>query len=381
MKKLIALLLLMCMVMGGCGTVQQGSESDHTGLSGASETASQSGVVSETVSQSGPSAVYSLGLDYTSTGVVNPLTGQSNLPAELSGKRSVGVIINNFRTAVPHNGISKADLVYEAEAEGGITRLLAVYSDWASVPKIGSIREARPYFLDLAQSLDSVMLYYGADKFTNNAVSQRKYSCINAIRYPSLTFRDEELLLTRNKEHTVVTTGQLISDHLRKSSVRTELLPETPATAFSFSQDAQPLTPSRYRVRTVYLPVGGNAEYRYDSQKGVYRRYSFGSAMSDLNDGSAVELTNVLVLFAKQYPNPEDTTLNCIDLTGSAGEGYYFTMGGGDKLFWQKGPNAADPLVLYDTKGNQMTLNQGKTWVNIIPQELAAQVTWSEIAS
>ena len=225
------------------------------------------------------------------------------------------------------------------------------------------------------------MFYYGADSFTNKAVSERKYSCINAIRYPSLTFRDEELLLTRNKEHTVVTTGQLITDHLTKSSVRTELLAETPVTAFDFSQDSQPLTLSRYRVRTIYLPVGGNAEYRYDSQKGVYRRYSFGNAMSDLNDGSAVELTNVLVLFAKQYPNPEDPTLNCIDLTASAGEGYYFTMGGGDKLFWQKGPNAADPIVLYDTKGNQLKLNQGKTWVNIIPQELAAQVTWSEIAS
>lgn len=378
---LAALLAALLLTLPGCGgIVQPGEESPYSRISAPS---SASGAVSaQTGSQSVVSEpAYSAGLDYESTGILNPLTGQTNLPAEAEGRRSVSVVINNYRAALPHNGISQADMVFECEAEGGITRLLAFYSDWKNAPKIGSIREARLYFLDIAQSLDSIMLYYGADGKTNKAVSERQYSLLNAMRYPDLTYRDEQLKQTRALEHTVVTDGTLINRQIENNGTRTKLLPTAPASAFAFSAEAAPLTLSRYRVRTIYLPVGGNAEYRYDPQKGVYRRYSFGTAMSDLNDGSAVELSNVLVLFAKQYPDPADQTMNCIDLTGSAGEGYYFTMGTGDKIYWQKGPNPADPIVLYDGKGDPMTLNQGKTWVNIIPQTMSGQVTWSEIAS
>ena len=71
---------------------------------------------------------------------INPLTGLDDLPESCIGKRPVGIMINNIRNAVPQNNITGADICYEMLVEGGITRILAIYSDIESLPKTGSIR-------------------------------------------------------------------------------------------------------------------------------------------------------------------------------------------------------------------------------------------------
>ena len=61
--------------------------------------------------------------------------------------RPLGVMIENHEEARPQSGLSSADIVYEAVAEGGITRFLAVfYCQDAGV--VGPVRSARTYFID-----------------------------------------------------------------------------------------------------------------------------------------------------------------------------------------------------------------------------------------
>ena len=80
----------------------------------------------------------------------NPLTG---LPceADLSGIKPVAVMLNNLREALPQLGQSQADIIYEVVAEGGITRMLAVYQSVEDVGTIGSIRATPPYYIELAR--------------------------------------------------------------------------------------------------------------------------------------------------------------------------------------------------------------------------------------
>ena len=372
-RTLAALLIFSLFLAAGCGTVQEYSGPEFSdpwaGLS--SEEASAPPAVSETPK--------SAGAEYVSTGTLNPLTGQSNLPSYMARTRPVSVLINNYVKALPQNGITAADLVIEAEAEGGITRLLAFYSDWRSAPVIGSIREARLHFLDLAQSFDSIMVYMGANQETKDAAKARGYKTLDAAYYSDkeLTYRDEELKKTRAAEHTVMTNGEMLTKVISSSKMRTALGDDYPQTCFKFAADGELVIPPAFRARAVYLPVGLNAEYHFDETTGLYMRSLAGAAQTDLNNGEQVGVTNVLVLFAKQYANPNDATMVTIDI--NAGEGYYFSMCGGRKIYWQKGVGETDRITLYDEKGNELTLNQGRTWINIISTTLADRVTWTQI--
>lgn len=374
MRRFLSVVLMSVLLLAtGCGTVQE--------YSGPAFSDPWKGISSEEVSSQPivSSIPKSVGAEYVSTGTINPLTGQSNLPTYMARTRPVSVLINNYVKALPQNGITAADLVIEAEAEGGITRLLAFYSDWRSAPVIGSIREARLHFLDLAESFDSIMLYMGASQETKDAVKARGYKTLDATYYADkeLTYRDEELKKTRAVEHTVMTNGEMLTKVISSSKLRTSFNENYPTTYFKFAADNVLITPPAFRARAIYLPVGLHAEYHFDDTTGLYMRSLAGAAQTDLNNGEQVGVTNVLVLLAKQYTNVNDETLVTIDI--NAGEGYYFSMCGGQKIFWQKGPGETDRIMLYDERGNELTLNQGKTWINIISNTLADQVTWTQI--
>ena len=90
----------------------------------------------------------------------NPLTGLPIEP-EYEQRRPVAVMLNNLKKAQPQLGNSQADIIYEVPAEGGITRMLAVYQSLEDVGSIGSIRSARPYYIELALGHDALYVHAG----------------------------------------------------------------------------------------------------------------------------------------------------------------------------------------------------------------------------
>jgi hypothetical protein len=67
-------------------------------------------------------------------------------------RRPVAAMIENHAEARPQSGLSKADVVYEAVAEGGITRFLSIFYCGAAAEdvKIAPVRSARIYFVNWA---------------------------------------------------------------------------------------------------------------------------------------------------------------------------------------------------------------------------------------
>jgi hypothetical protein len=80
-------------------------------------------------------------------------------------RRPMAAIIENHKDARPLSGLSKADVVYEAVAEGGVTRFLAVFYCGVSAHdmKVAVIRSARVYYIDWASEYgDSpIFLHWG----------------------------------------------------------------------------------------------------------------------------------------------------------------------------------------------------------------------------
>lgn len=94
---------------------------------------------------------------------LNPLTGLYG-EKDITNNRPVAVMINNIKVAQNVQcGINDADIVYETEVEGGITRLMAVYQDISSVDRIGTVRSARYPYVDMAMGHDAVYIHCGSD--------------------------------------------------------------------------------------------------------------------------------------------------------------------------------------------------------------------------
>jgi hypothetical protein len=70
-------------------------------------------------------------------------------------------MLNNLKQALPQQGNSQADIIFEVLAEGGITRMMALYQDPSSVGFIGSVRSARRYYMELAAGMDAVFIHAG----------------------------------------------------------------------------------------------------------------------------------------------------------------------------------------------------------------------------
>ncbi|MBQ2115676.1 MAG: DUF3048 domain-containing protein, partial [Lachnospiraceae bacterium] len=65
----------------------------------------------------------------------------------LKNQRPIAVMVDNESTALPHYGVTEADVVYEimnSTANGRITRLMCVVKDWGNIKQFGSIRSTRP---------------------------------------------------------------------------------------------------------------------------------------------------------------------------------------------------------------------------------------------
>ncbi len=86
----------------------------------------------------------------------NYLTGNNDMAADLVGKRPYAVSVNNILECWPQYGLSQADIIYEIETEGGITRMMALFMDIRGVPLIGSIRSLRDQFSEAVYPLDPI---------------------------------------------------------------------------------------------------------------------------------------------------------------------------------------------------------------------------------
>ena len=112
----------------------------------------------------------------------------------------------------------------------------------------------------------------------------------------------------------------------------------------------------------------------YNTETGLYERFQNGSAQTDAGDGSQVAVKNILMQVCDWYVADEEAGYLSID-TMSGGSGYYITNGKAVPVTWSKESQSA-PTRYYDADGNEITLNQGKTWVCIIQDTYADRVAF-----
>ena len=304
----------------------------------------------------------------------NPLTGEAT-ETDISANRPIAIMINNLKKALPQLGVSQADIIYEAPAEGGITRMLAVFQSVEGVGEIGTVRSARDYYVSLALGHDAVYLHAGGSPGAYEAISDwgvTALDCVNGPYEGSLFWRDKDRRKNAGLEHSVLTSGEKILELLPTYSRVTLEHKDGYAYPVTFAEDGTPAGGSPADQVTVRFSSYKTGVFNYDPDSGKYLVEEYGAPYVDGNTGEQVAVTNVLVLFTDIANIKGDTAgRQSVRMTGT-GTGYYACGGKYIEIQWSKKDNSS-PLVYTTADGAPLDLGVGSSYVNIVSMD--AKVT------
>ena len=129
--------------------------------------------------------------------VQHDYTGLMVSPEE-NNHRAVAVMINNIKEAMPQSGIEQADVVYEMLVEGGITRLLAVFTDYDDISKIGPVRSARMAYGIVSAEYDAIYIHYGGSEDGYAKIKAYKLDDIDGMNDQLVFYRDNSRVAPHN---------------------------------------------------------------------------------------------------------------------------------------------------------------------------------------
>ncbi len=285
----------------------------------------------------------------------------------LKDQRPVAIMVDNESIALPHYGMTEADVVYElmnSTANGRITRFMAVVKDWGKIEQFGSIRSTRPTNIMLAAEWNAVLVHDGGPFYINDWIA-KKYS---ANFSGGFTRVDNG----KKREYTeYVCTGDLDS-RFADSKYSTEYNEYYPGPHFSFSNSEIELTDDRGAIDCTHieLPFPHNeSTLDYNEETGTYDYSEYGKAHTDpLHDNARLTFKNLFI---------QDCTFSQLDENGyliynaidSGRAGYYITNGKAVEVTWIKSAENEPTIFLDNQTGEQIEMNTGKTYIALVPSD------------
>ena len=292
-----------------------------------------------------------------------------------SKTRPYAVMINNNHAAWPQCGLQDAYLVYEIIAEGGITRMMALYKD-VYPEKIGSVRSARHYFIDYAEENDAIYIHWGGSPQAYSRLGS--VDDLDGIALENVVFfRDRTL--NRAYEHTGFANLEKIKEYSEDKGytrdTTKDLLLNYSAEEVDLSSNIQAKAADKITLKYSYYHT---TSYEYDAENKVYKRSMSGEANVDLETGEQYTAKNIIVYKVRNYTlnDGENKGRQELDNIGS-GTGYYISNGYSVPITWEKSTHSGQTVYKYEN-GEEITVNDGNTFIQICPTD--ANISIEQIA-
>lgn len=286
----------------------------------------------------------------------------SGLPLENKpSTRPVAAVIENSSKARPQKALDRATVVYEILAEGGITRFLALF--WEDIPEeMGPIRSMRSYFLDIIFPFHPLILHCGASPDGFSRLQELDVENLDQLSNSSYYYRDND----RETPHNLFTTERIIDYLYSLSSEGYESI-------FSFNEVSIINSDAR-KAQKIVINYWNDYRviYQYKNKKNIYRRY-----LNSLDNPHHVErekfidVNNIIVQYVSTEIKDEQGRMD-VKLRGE-GEALIFDNGRVREGQWEK-EDLESPIKYYNEQGQEVSLNPGKTWVQIVPEN--SEVEW-----
>lgn len=286
---------------------------------------------------------------------------EKNVEIFSGDKRPIAVMIDNVGDARPQAGLNDAYIVYEIIVEGNLTRLMAVYKD-ADLDKIGPVRSARHYFLDYALENDAIFVHFGWSPKAQLDITSLDVDNINGMAESSKSFwrvRD------KNAPHNAVTSTENILKIANRKKYKTVSTKESVLNYVTNEvqlQNGDEATSITIPYSTTY-----KVTYKYNEETKRYTRGYNKTTQKDWDTKELVTTKNIIITFAKNTTLNDGTTKNRQNLSNIGTlDGYYITNGKAIKIKCYK-KSRKEQTVYKDLEGNEIEVNDGNTFIQIVP--------------
>lgn len=358
MKKIIALTMVLAMLLCGCGK----EETPETTAAPVTEATAAPTTEPTTVPTTEPVPVY-----------VNPLTGEEI--EEPLTNRIFGFSIGNTKEALPHYGVSKADLLFESFVNGLTTRRFAMYSNVQDVTAIGGIRSMRVQWTDLCQAYDAVGVHAAGSGYVLGDMHENGIDNIYGEQWDGdFHYRDKERMRTgTSMEHVLYDRGA-------------DIVPFAESQGIRVTQDAE----KDYGMHFAEIPSSENGEaadivnitfilsgrekpttMTYHKNTGSYSMNQYGVEMVDGIYNNTPELFKNV--FALEFNYHGEYNVYHVPETVGDGTGFFACDGKIIPIQWHRA-DANSPFTFTLEDGTPLQQGVGNSYIAMIPT--GSTVTW-----
>jgi hypothetical protein len=293
----------------------------------------------------------------------SPLTGEEVANQDATTDAVTGVMIENSPDARPQSGIKNSGVVFEAIAEGGITRFLVLYQQ-EKPQLIGPVRSVRLYDLNWLKPFDASIAHVGGSAEALTEVRNGSYRDLDQFFNSASYWRTTD----RYAPHNVYTSFDKL-DALNTSKGYTT----SSFTGFDRKDSTAAKTPTATSINVTISSALYNSSYAYNATTNTYDRSQAGAPHLDREDGQ-ISPRVVVVMKVNEQTVLQDGYREVITTVGS-GQAYIFQDGTEQDVTWHKDANEAQ-LYFTDASGARVALARGQTWIAAVPQNEGGGVTW-----
>lgn len=325
-----------------------------------------------------------------------PLNGAKFTKAEREiweKHRPITSMIENHADSRPPSGLSKADVVYEIVAEGGITRFLGVFYCGVSAEevKIAPVRSARIYFIDYAAEYGDRPIFMhvgGANNFSGSGDTAREVRALETLEsmgwrvpkgndfdtiydsgFPVFWRNYERLDKQVATEHTMMVSLDAAFEEAEKRGLAAKdedgVAWDKKFVSWKFTEDKAAGSVSGISFKFWDGKPEYDVEWKYDSANNQYLRFNGGKEHKDLENGSQLSAKNVVILLAKER-GPVDRNLHMFYTTTGTGDALVFQNGQATIATWSK-KTRTDRTKFTDKSGKEITFVGGPIWIEVVP--------------
>jgi len=319
--------------------------------------------------------------DDTSSQLVASSLDGTMVSSDDANRHPLGVMVENHVDARPQSGLSQASIVYEAIAEGGITRFLAVFGPKGAA-KVGPVRSARTYYVDWIRELNGYYAHVGGNYDALSLIKSVGILDLDQFANPSAYWRDNSKKVS--SEHTMYTdTSKLygIAADKKYTTVNsfipwkfkaaTDSTTSTAGTTATTTTQISEAYPASTTISVNFGNANYNVSYAYDKTTNSYFRNLAGKPHIDAANSQQLSVKNVIVQTVSRRPTVTAINENgyIMDTVGS-GAAAVFQDGIKIDATWKKENENSRTRFFNKATSAEIQFNPGATWIEVISPDL-----------
>jgi hypothetical protein len=311
-----------------------------------------------------------------STATPTIITTGDGRPALARGaltQRPLMAMIDNHPDAYPQTGLDEAAVVFEALAEYGVTRYMAVYAPEIKPVEgnIGPVRSARLYFVQWAMGFRAVYTHAGGSPAGLERLASDDNTLVINIDLVALedkgifdySRRDRNRLAPHNLYSSQPEIERYVIDWAASSAAV-----DVSEVGYLFAADnpalgrAAPVNSLSY----YFLYAEAAVSWSYDAETNQYFRFRGNLPHVDAVSGEQLSFKSVTVMEVEEAPIAGDPKGRIDQVVIGEGRAQIFANGSQLSATWRK-DSEVGPLRFYDDQGAEIVFPAGPMWIAAVP--------------